>query len=57
LDIDAHALAAPLYAALEGIANVQFASDLLQINGFALVGEGGVAPDHERTADAREVGC
>ncbi len=56
LDIDAHALAAALDAALEDIANVELAPDLLQVDGLALVGEGGVAPDDERAADAREVG-
>ena len=56
LDIDAHAVSAALDAALEDIADVQLAADLLQIDGLALVGEGGVAPDHERAANAREVG-
>jgi hypothetical protein len=38
------------------ISHPQFAADLLHIEGLALVGEGGVARDHERTRDAREVG-
>ena len=56
LDVDAHAVAAALHRAFEDIAHVQFAADLLQIDGLALVGEGGVAPDDERAGDAREVG-
>ena len=45
LHVDAHAVAAALEAALEDIADVQLAPDLLQIDGFALVSESGVAPD------------
>ena len=30
--------------------------DLLQLNGLALVGETGVAPDHEQAADLRQIG-
>ena len=33
----------------------RFEGDLLEINAPALVGEGGVATDHERAADAREI--
>ena len=50
LDIDAHPGAGALNAALEDIADVQLAPDLLQIDVPALVGEGGVAPDHEGAA-------
>ena len=56
LHVDAHAVSAALNAALEHIADVQLAADLLQIDGLALVGEGGVAPDHERASNARKVG-
>ena len=56
LHVDAHAAAAALDAAFENIADVQLAADLLQVDRLALVGEGGVAPDHERAPNAREVG-
>ncbi len=56
LHVDAHAVSAALNAALEDIADVQLAPDLLQIDGLALVSEGGVAPDHERAANARKIG-
>jgi hypothetical protein len=56
LHIDAHAVSAALNAALEHIAYVQIAPDLLQVDGFALVSESGVASDHERTPYPREVG-
>ena len=56
LHIDAHAVSAALDAAFQHIADVQLAADLLQIDGLALVGEGGVAPDHERAANARKIG-
>ena len=52
LNVDAHAGSAALDAALQHIADVQLAPDLLQIDGLALVGECGVAPDHERAANA-----
>src|SRR4029077_6006480 len=41
--------------ALQYIPHVQLAPDLLQIDMSSLVGEGGVAPDHERTGYARQV--
>ena len=47
LDIDAHPVSAALNAAFEDIADVQLPADLLQIDGLALVGEGGVAADHD----------
>ena len=47
LHVDAHAASAALDAALEDITNVQLAADLLQIDVLVLVGEGGVAPDHD----------
>ena len=47
LNVDAHAASAALNAALEDIADIQLAPDLLQIDVLALVGEGRVAPDHE----------
>ena len=51
LHVDAHAVTAALDAALEHVADVQLAADLLQIGGLAFVGEGGVAPDYERSRE------
>ena len=48
LDIDAHAVSAALNAALEHIADVQLAPDRLHVERLALVGERGIAGDHER---------
>ena len=56
LNIDPDAIAVPLNATLQDIANIQIAPDLLQIDTPPLVGEGGIAPDHERPADARQIG-
>ena len=56
LDVDAQPIAGALNAALQHIPHVQLAPDLLQIDMFSLVGEGSVAPDHERAGDAREIG-
>jgi hypothetical protein len=44
---DAHALAQFAHAALEHIADAEFLGDLLDVNGLALVGERGIAGDHE----------
>src|ERR1700722_10436661 len=52
LDIDTHAVSSPLDAALQHIANIQIAADLLEINVFALKREGCVASDHEGATDA-----
>ena len=56
LDIDPHAVAAALHRTFEHVAHVQFAADLLHVEGLALVGKGGVTGDHERASDAREIG-
>ena len=56
LHVDAHAVSAALHAAFEHIAHVELAADLLQVDGLALVGEGGVAADDEGAGNAREVG-
>ena len=56
LHVDTHAISAALNAALEDITDVQLAPDLLQVDGFALVGECGVAPDHERASNTRKIG-
>ena len=56
LNVDAHAVPAALNAALEDIADVQVAADLLQIDGFALVRESGAAPDHVQASKPRKIG-
>ena len=48
--------AAALDAALQHIADVQLAADLLHIERLALVGEGRVAGDDEGAANARQIG-
>ena len=53
---DAHAIAGLADAALEQKAHAQVASDLLHFDRPALVGEGGVARDHEQARGLREVG-
>ena len=49
-------VSAALNAALQHIADVQLAPEPSQIDGLALVGESGVAPDHERASHPREIG-
>ena len=56
LDVDAHAISAALNAALEDIADVQVAPDLLHVDRLAFVGERGVAGDHDSASYAREIG-
>ena len=56
LHVDAHAVSAALNAALEDIADVQFAPDRLHVERLAFVGESRIAGDHERAANAREIG-
>jgi hypothetical protein len=56
LNVDAHALAAALDAALEHIADPEVAADLPRIGGLALVGERRVARDDESAGQARKVG-
>ena len=55
LHIHPKAVAATLHRAFEHIADVQLASQLLYVDGFALERERGVARNHERTSDARQV--
>src|SRR5438105_587443 len=50
LSRNAYALALLAHAALDHIVDTEFLGDLLQVNGFALVGERGVARDHEEPA-------
>jgi hypothetical protein len=56
LDVDPHAVAAALRRAFKHIAHVKFAANLLHVVGLTLVGESGVARDHERAGDARKIG-
>ena len=45
-----------LHRALEHVADIQLATDLPHVGRPALVGERGIAADHERAANARQVG-
>jgi hypothetical protein len=56
LNVDTETLASSLYRTFHHIIDVQFSSELLHVNGFALEGERRVARDHERASDARQVG-
>ena len=56
LNVDPHPISATLHAALEQIAHVQFAADLLDVGRLALVGEGGAPADDECAVNARQVG-
>ena len=51
-----NAIAAALHAAFEHVAHVEFATDLLEVDRLALVGEGSVARDDKRAANARQIG-
>ena len=53
---DPHPLARLAHAAFEHVAHAQLAPDLLHVDRPALVGEAGVARDHEQPAHARERG-
>ena len=53
---DPHAIARPADAALEDVAHAELAADVLDVDGFALVGETRVARDHEECAYSRERG-
>jgi hypothetical protein len=52
LDIHAHAAAAALNAPFKRMANVEFAPDLLRVDGLPLIGVGGVAGYDERASNA-----
>ena len=56
LHVDSHAVFAALHAASEYIANVELASDLLEVDRLALVGVSCAAADDEDAGDAREIG-
>jgi hypothetical protein len=46
-----------LHRAFKHVADPELFSNLLGVDVLSLVGEGGVARDHEAVADAREIGC
>src|SRR5262245_59296164 len=54
LSIDANLVAACLLAPLQRIAHPELSSDLLYVNGLALVGECRAACDHEAVANTGE---
>jgi hypothetical protein len=56
LHVDLNPVDKPSHAAFEHIADPEVAANLLHVNWFALVGEGGGASDHEAVGDLREVG-
>ena len=56
LYIDQNPVAASPNAALYDITHSQIAPDLLYVHGFAFVGEGRVAGDHEAADDPRDIG-
>jgi len=51
---DANPLATLADAAFEHVAHAEFLGDLLDVNGPALVGEGGIAGDHEEPPHLRQ---
>ncbi len=53
---DAHAVAALAHAALDHIADAEGFGDLFHVDGLALVGEGGIARDHEEPAQFGQCG-
>ena len=53
---DANAVRGLADAAFQHVAHAELAADLLHVDGAALVGEAGVARDHEQPADARKRG-
>ncbi len=57
LYIDSHSITGPPYASFQHVPDTQFAANLFGVNGFALVGEGGVAGDNEAAGNPREIGC
>jgi len=55
LHVHPKAVVTTSYRTFEHIADDQLASQLFYISGFALEGECGIARDHERAMDARQV--
>jgi len=56
LGSDAHASARSAHRALENVTHAELAPDLIHIDGLAFVGEGGIASDDEKPADAGQCG-
>src|SRR3984957_1624320 len=56
LDVYAHPVGAALNASFKNVAHVETAADLLGVDRFTLVRGGGIARDHNRIVEAREVG-
>src|SRR5262249_8796884 len=50
LHVDPHPAATPLDAAFEHVAPIAVAAEFARVERLAAVGEGGVAPDHERAS-------
>src|SRR5262245_35284780 len=56
LRIDLSPVTHPPHTSFENITDAEISANLLHINGFALVGKGRVAGDHETVGDPREIG-
>jgi hypothetical protein len=56
LHIDAHAIAAALYAALDDIADVQLAPNCLHVEQLAFVGKRRISGDYDAASYARKIG-
>ena len=54
LGADSYLISSLSYAPLQNIPNPQFLADLLDLYGFALVGEGGVSSDHKELGNPAE---
>ena len=55
LHVDPKPVDAALHAAFQDIAHVEFAPYLSEVEIFTLIGEGGVAADHEGAGDAGKI--
>jgi hypothetical protein len=55
LHVDPKPVATTLHRAFKYVADVQLAPNLLHVDGLALEYESGVAGDHERTGNPRQV--
>src|SRR5271154_3251497 len=55
LDIDPHSVPTTMHRAFEDITHIQITADPFHVERLALVGEGRVARDHERTGDPRQI--
>ena len=56
LGSDADPVSRPLDASFQHIAHAQLAADLFGVDALALVGECGIARDHEHVGDPRQIG-